>query len=92
MPIQYQILCSVKTNKKGIVKITLIGGRNPLGEVWSLKIEEVVEGIQTGKWEFFMNLGRHSYSILLSQSSAGFELTTAGTDKNLLLELPDCPL
>lgn len=71
--------------------ITHIGGRNPLGEVWNLKIEEAIEGIQSGKWEFFMNMGRHSYPILLTQTATGNELITTGSDKNLLLELPDCP-
>ncbi|HSF54725.1 MAG TPA: hypothetical protein VLA71_13280 [Algoriphagus sp.] len=91
MPIKYQILCSCKAIEKGETAITHIGGRNPLGEVWSLKIEEVIEGIQSGKWEFFMNLGRNSYPVMLSESSIGFDLKSAGTEKNLILELPDCP-
>jgi hypothetical protein len=91
MLIKYQILCSRKANTKGIATITHVGGRNPSGEVWSLKSQEVIEGIQSGKWEFFMNLGRNSYSVILSETATGFELRTAGTEKNLILELPDCP-
>jgi hypothetical protein len=91
MPIKYQILCSRKALKKGVTVLTHIGGRNPLAEVWSLKIEEVIEGIQSGKWEFFMNLGRHSYPVILLESESGQEVQSAGTNKNLILELPDCP-
>ncbi|WP_111672753.1 DUF3892 domain-containing protein [Algoriphagus litoralis] len=91
MPIKYQILCSRKAIDKGVTVITHIGGRNPLGEVWSLKVEEVIEGIQSGKWEFFMNLGRNSYPVILSEAVSGKILTTIEIDKNLLFELPDCP-
>lgn len=91
MPIKYQILCSRKVIDKGVSIITHVGGRNPLGEVWSLKIDEVIEGIQSGKWEFFMNLGRHSYPVIINESPTDYELQSAETDKNLILELPDCP-
>lgn len=91
MPIKYQILCSRKVLDLGMTVITHVGGRNPLGEVWSLKIEEVIEGIQSGKWEFFMNKDGKSYSVILIETTTGFELKTNGTEKNLILELPDCP-
>ena len=72
--------------------INSIGGRNPLGEAWSLKSEEVIEGIQSGEWESFMNLGKNSYPVIIIETANGPDLTTAGTEKNLILELPDCPI
>lgn len=91
MSIKYQILCSRKTLQKGVVVITHVGGRNPLGEVWSLKVEQVIEGIQSGNWEFFMNFERNSYQIEVRHSENRIEITTRETSRNLILELPDCP-
>lgn len=91
MRIQYQILCSSKIKVKEVQTITHVGGRNPLGEVWSLKIEQVKTGIKNGEWEFFMNYRGISYPIHLVESEDGTDIAALDNGKNLLLALPDCP-
>jgi hypothetical protein len=91
MAIKYQILCAVKKNLKGKEILVQIGGRNPLGEVWSLKIDQVIVGMKTGDLEFFMNHRGISYPIQLLESDDGIELAALYEGRNLLMELPDCP-
>lgn len=91
MSIRYQILCSAKEKQFNKIIISHIGGKNPLGETWILKVEQAVEDMLAGNLEFFMNLNGQTYPIVISQNQGEFELTSIGADKNLILELPDCP-
>ncbi len=91
MPIQYQILCAAKKTIKGKLAIVQIGGRNPKGEVWSLKIEQVKEGIKNGDWEFFMNNRGTSIPVQLVDTTEGTVIAALENGENLLFALPNCP-
>lgn len=91
MCIRYQILYSSKKIDRGEHTITHIGGKNPLEEVWRLKVAQVIEGIQSGKWEFYMNLEEQTFPIHTKESKLGSGISTVCTSENLILELPDCP-
>lgn len=92
MAIQYQILCSVKKTIKDRKTIVQIGGRNPHGEVWSLKLDQAKAGLKNGEWEFFINHLGNSYPIQLIETEDGSEVLAAiANEQNLLLALPDCP-
>lgn len=91
MSIRFQILCSSKQSINGKKVISQIGGRNPLGEVWSLRLEQAISEIQSGQWEFFINAKGKSYPINLIESPTGLILFSDDNGVNLLLNLPDCP-
>ncbi|WP_296618251.1 hypothetical protein [Marivirga sp.] len=88
---RFQILCATKKIANGELIITQIGGRNPLCQIWSLKVDQAIEGIQSGNWEFFINSEGKSYPVQLIESKLGKEIVTQGTNKNLILDLPDLP-
>lgn len=89
--IRYQILCSSKKTVDGERLITQIGGRNPLGEVWILKVEQAIEGIQSGSFEFFLNKDGQSFPIHIIETEFGYQIRTSDSQRNLILDLPDCP-
>lgn len=88
---RFQILFSSKKLDKGVETITHIGGKNSLGEIWSIKVEQAFEGFQSGNWEFFINQNRQTYNVDIQQSEQGLKIRSVGTEKNLILELSDCP-
>lgn len=88
---RFQILYASKKIDNGELIITKIGGRNPLYQIWSLKLDQALEGIQSGNWEFFINSEGKSYPVQLIESKLGTEIGTQGTNKNLIMELPDLP-
>lgn len=88
---RFQILFSSKKLDKGVETITHIGGKNSLGEIWSIKVEQAFEGFQSGNWEFFINQNRQTYNVDIQQSEQGLKIRSVGTERNLILELSDCP-
>lgn len=91
MCIRYQILYSSKKLANGVETITHIGGKNPLGEVWNIKVEQALIGLKSGNWEFFINANRKTYSVQIAETEFGIEVYSVGTDRNLILELSDYP-
>lgn len=88
---RFQILFSSKKLDKGEETITHIGGRNVLGEVWSIKLEQAFEGFQSGNWAFFITTNRQTYDVEILKSEQGLKICSVGTERNLILELADCP-
>ncbi len=88
---RFQILFSSKKLDKGVETVTHIGGKNSLGEIWSIKVEQAFEGFKSGNWEFFINQNRQTYNVEIQQSEQGLKIRSVGTEKNLILELSDCP-
>jgi len=88
---RFQILFSSKKLDKGEETITHIGGRNVLGEVWSIKLEQAFEGFQSGNWEFFITTNMQTYDVEIQKSEQGLMISSMGTERNLILELADCP-
>lgn len=91
MSIRYQILCSTEKISNGKKVISQIGGRNPLGEVWSLRLDQAISGIKRGQWEFFINAKGKSHLIELIESETGLSLCSDDIGDNLFLNLPDGP-
>lgn len=92
MSLRYQILCSTKEEIRGELTITHIGGKNPLGEFWKLKVEQAIQGLQTETYEFFINRNGQSFPVYTIKSQSGFQIQAGNSEKNLIFELPDCPL
>lgn len=90
---RYQILCINDFSYSFEQKITFLGGKNPLGETWVLSVDQAIKGIESGKWEFYVNWEKQSFGIEILADSANDK--TLGTPeapdrKNLLLLLPQC--
>jgi hypothetical protein len=88
---RFQILYSSKKMNKGVETITHIGGKNSLGQIWSIKLEQAFDGFRSGNWEFFINMNRQTYRVEIQDSEHGLEICSVGTEKNLILELLECP-
>ena len=87
----------VKKTTKGPSEgdITHVGGINELGEKWSISIDEAIEGINAGIWEFYLveNFEEIPVNICTLNASETF-LTAKGQGylHNLLEDLPECEL
>ena len=87
----------VKKTTKGPSEgdITHVGGINELGEKWSISIDEAIEGINAGIWEFYLleNFEEIPVNICTLNASETF-LTAKGQGylHNLLEDLPECDL
>lgn len=75
-------------------RITHIGGFNENGTRWSLTQQEAIDGINSGKWRFWVACKPESVWVIVSESRFGNEYLTTEADgetQNNLLSLPECP-
>ncbi|WP_338225419.1 hypothetical protein [Algoriphagus confluentis] len=91
MKSRLQILCKSSNNSDQQEIPSWIGGKNNQGELWSLPIPQAIEGMKTGKWDFFINFQGKSFEVELDQDHDPPRLTTKSAGRNLFQELPDCP-
>ena len=86
---RYQILCINDQNHPSENKLSFIGGKNPLGETWVLSVDQAIKGIESGKWEFFVNWEKQSFEIeiLLDPSNDKTLGTPKAPDRKNLLFL-----
>lgn len=91
-----EIKCINKSDRTDIhERITNIGGINYDGTRWKLSQMEAISGIESGKWNFYVNKPSGKVNVIVSTSAAGNKyLKTEADDSqtNNLLSLPDCPL
>lgn len=74
--------------------IANVGGRNPDGSSWKLSEERAIEGMQAGKWEFYVHVGSHTVEVIIARSAAGNDYLKTEADgyrPDNLLSLPECP-
>jgi len=92
-----QVRCINKRNRLSPhERIQNIGGVNPDGTRWKLSEEQAIQGIEQGKWNFYVErpIGdRVAVVIALSAFGNKYLKTMAdGEQPNNLLSLPECPL
>jgi hypothetical protein len=94
MPSRYEVLCINKNDRPNPhERILSIGGRNADGTSWKLSQPDAIEGIETGKWSFFVRRGGHVVNVIVSVSRFGHKyLKTEGDNEHPdnLLALPEC--
>jgi hypothetical protein len=96
MASKIEVTCIVKTNRfDPHERIQSIGGKNADGSRWKLSEEEAIKGIETGKWQFYVNQSGHTVNVIIARSAAGHKYLKTENDgltPNNLLSLATCPI
>lgn len=91
---RHEVKCINKSHKESSNgNIQSIGGLNSNGTRWRITQERAIEGIESGKWEFYVNNNGHEVNVIvLSQNGRKFLKTkNDGFESNNLSNLPECP-
>lgn len=95
MASRHQVLCVNKTDRYNPhERITHIGGKNGDGTRWKLGQQEAIQGIESGKWAFYVRRGGGTVDVIVATSRYGhkyLKTTADGEQPNNLLSLPECP-
>jgi len=93
MTTRHQVQCVNKTDRQSAhERIRRIGGRNSDSTAWRLTEDEAIQGIEQGKWQFFVHVGNHTVDVIVaSREGRKYLKTTAdGERPDNLLSLPEC--
>jgi hypothetical protein len=92
---RHEVLCINKNDRNNpYERITHIGGRNSEQSRWRITQQEAIDGIESGKWAFYVRRGGHTVDVLVAKSRYGnkyIKTTADGDAPDNLLSLPECP-
>lgn len=73
-------------------RIQYIGGANSDGTRWRLSLDEAIQGIEGGRWSFYVQVGGHTVTVLVAERDGRKYLRTEadGDSPDNLLSLPEC--
>ena len=96
MATSHRVTCINKADRDNPhERIRSIGGQNADGTRWKLSQPDAIQGIEQGKWSFFVERpAGDRVAVIVAISAAGnkyLKTTADGDQPNNLLSLPECP-
>jgi len=95
MAIKVQIQCINKTNRSSAhERIQNVGGVNANGTSWKLTLEQAIQGLENGQWDFSVRVNGVEVKVIVAKSALGHKYLKTqndGEQPNNLLSLPECP-
>jgi hypothetical protein len=91
----HQVKCVNKSDRYNAhERILNIGGTNPDGGSWKLAHLAAIEGVESGRWSFYVAIGGKAVRVVVATSARGHKYLKTqadGEQPNNLLSLPECP-
>lgn len=91
---RHEIKCINKSHRMNPhERITHVGGVNGNGTNWKITQESAIEGIESGKWAFFVNRGGRVADVIVAVSQYGnkyLKTKADGEQPDNLLSLMEC--
>lgn len=95
MPTRHEIRCINKTDRLDPHdRIKHVGGVNADATRWKITQREAIDGIEGGKWTFYVTKNGRTVDVVVAVSRFGHKYIKTeadGDQPNNLLSLPECP-